>query len=351
MAILVPLFLLLNAVAAQAGADGRDGCAPSALDRLQKDFVEIAGRVKPSVVEIRALKISTKQTAVGPSSSTTHIQETTVLAGVVLRKDGHIVTIAEPVVGAKSIHVRTSSGVEYPATIVGADEETGLAVIKVNAPLEAIALAADEEALVGSLVAAVGNSYGMAGSVSFGTLSGSDRTIESGKKRYAGLLQYTATVNPGDAGGLISNIKGDCIGIIFSSMELRQAGGVPGFGGIGFAVPAGTVRFVADSLISDRKVLRGWLGITMSAIDPNLRAQLNLKNGVGAVVTQIDPGSPAEKAGFKPHDIILEASGRELLDARKLMMDVIRTRKETAMKFRLLRGGTPLDIEALITVR
>lgn len=317
-----------------------------AVARIQKEFTSVVEKIKPSVVEIRSVRRVFKSSQTKGVILQQMVDETIILSGVVVREGGYIVTASEPLQRASKIHVKTSDGKALVAELKGSDTETGLALIKVGVELPMLPCAGEGDVKPGTWIAAIGNSFGMSGSVSFGCISGVDRAVESSGKKYYGLLQFSAPVNPGDAGGILADFKGNAVGIIFSSMEKKSEEG-GGVSGIGFAVPMWSVKFVADRLATDQKVQRGWLGIGAKDVDQDLASQLKIESG--AVVTSVDKGGPAEAAGLKIHDVLLTVGEEKIVNVHRMMQNIVRIQNGVTLKIGVLRGGERKEFE--ITVR
>lgn len=328
---------------------------PPTLSNIEKEIVKAVDKIRPSVVEVKVSRTVVRASQSGGSMSQVVTNEIVVLSGLIIRNDGHIATIEEPLGNnVRSITIVCHDGKEYPAKIVGTDKESGLAVIKAEANLQAVKFAGESDIRSGRWVVAVANSYGLSGSVSMGIVSGLDRTIEINGKSFPGLIQFTAAVSPGDAGGAVSDIDGNAVGVIFSTYSEKKSqekGSPMGVSGIGFAIPSGVVEFVTESIIKTKSVKRGWIGLGCRNVDKDIAAQLKIAPGKGVVVTSIDKDGPAEKAGLKVNDIILSMGGDEIGDAQKLMRKIVWMGSNAKVKLALLRSGTSMEVEVAVSVR
>ncbi|HUU69145.1 MAG TPA: Do family serine endopeptidase [Planctomycetota bacterium] len=241
-------------------------------------------------------------------------------SGVIVRPDGYILTNYHVIKGSEKLKVKTQDGREFSAEVVGIDPPTDLAVIKINAGELPVAELGDSDRIaVGNSVLAIGNPFGLDSTVTQGIISAKGRA-NVGIADYEDFIQTDAAINPGNSGGPLINIGGRVIGI--NTAIFSRSGG---FQGIGFAIPSNMAKRVLDELISQGHVTRGYLGVTIQNITPELAQALNLTVDQGAVVTDVIPGSPAAKAGFQKGDVIVEFDGRKIVDARQLRSTVATT--------------------------
>ncbi len=233
-------------------------------------------------------------------------------SGFAISPDGYFVTNNHVVKDATKVTVQFSNGDEKPATIVGTDEKTDLAVIKVSGLTDQpFVKFADQSPRVGDWVMAVGNPFGLGGTVTAGIVSALNRDI--GGASDDAYMQIDAAVNSGNSGGPDFNLKGEVVGVntaIFSP----NGGSV----GIAFAIPASTVQQITSDLIKNGTVTRGFLGVGIQDVTHDIADSLGLKEAHGAVVTEVTPNSPADKAGLKSGDVITAVDGDEIDDARAL---------------------------------
>ena len=232
-------------------------------------------------------------------------------SGVILSKNGYIVTNYHVVSGATKIIVKTINGKEYKAKLIGTDPKTDLAVIKINAKnLKPITLADSNKLEVGDLVLAIGNPFGLRETVTEGIVSALNRT-SIGLNDYENFIQTDAAINPGNSGGALVDMKGRLVGI--NSAILTKSGGN---NGIGFAIPSNMVKFVVTSLITKGKVVRGYLGVMISNINASKAKLYGIDHGV--LINNVQPHSAASKAGLKPGDIIVAVDGEKVNNAGEL---------------------------------
>lgn len=289
----------------------------------------IAGIVKkagPAVVKVSVEKVSARQYSdpffndpffryfFGGNTPRPDQQrrETGLGSGFIISNDGYILTNEHVVSGADSIKVTIEEGErEYPARLVGADYDLDLAVLKIDAgnDLPYLKMGDSEKIEVGNWVIAIGNPFGFDHTVTVGVISAKGRPVPVEGRYYKNLLQTDAAINPGNSGGPLINLQGEVVGI---NTAVAQAQG------IGFAIPTSTVKEVLDELINKGKVIRPWLGIQMHSLTPELADYFGLNGTDGVVVVGVVPGSPAESAGLRQGDVILEVDRQSVKDADAL---------------------------------
>jgi serine protease Do len=264
-------------------------------------------------------------------------------SGVVVSSDGYILTNNHVVSGADTVKVTLADGRELNAKVIGTDEKTDVAVIKVEAKdLPALTFADSDDVQVGDRVLAVGNPFGLGQTVTTGIVSATGRGVSLGVD-YADFIQTDAAINPGNSGGALTDMQGRLIGI--NTAILSRTGG---FQGIGFAIPADLARSVMDSLVREGKVVRGFLGVTIQDLTPSLAESFKVKANSGAVVSDVSEDSPAAKAGLKSGDIVLQLNGKPIADSRRLRFAVAETRPGTDVDLRVLRDGKEQNIKVKV---
>lgn len=266
-------------------------------------------------------------------------------SGVIVTKDGYILTNNHVVDGADELNVKTADGREFKAKVVGKDPKTDVAVIKVEASdLPAIAIADSEKIEVGDLVLAVGNPFGLGQTVTMGMVSATGRaTRELADLPYQDFIQTDAAINPGNSGGALVDTQGRLVGIN-TAIFTRNGGNM----GIGFAIPANLARDVMGDLISDGKVIRGYLGVFLQEVTPQLAKKFKLDDHKGALVAEVAPKSPAEKAGLESGDIVTQLNGKDVADSRQLRLEVARIRPGETATVRVLREGDAKTIKVKV---
>ncbi len=264
-------------------------------------------------------------------------------SGFIIDESGRVVTNAHVVRDARSITVTTSDGEEYEATLVGLDEKTDLALLEIagEGPFPFVRFADSSEVEVGDKVIAVGNPFGLGGSVTAGIVSAKGREVGAGP--YDDFIQVDAPINRGNSGGPTFNLDGEVIGV--NTLIFSPGGGNVG---IAFAISANLAKEVIADLMDDGKVERGWLGVRIQPVDEDIAAALGLDEPRGALVSSVDEGSPAAAAGLRPGDVILEFDGTEITKLRDLTRAVAKAGPGRNAGMRVLRQGAEIEITALL---
>jgi serine protease Do len=253
---------------------------------------------------------------------------------VIVSEDGYILTSNHVIDGADEIRVELLGGKEYSARMVGTDPATDTAVIKVEATgLPGAVLANSDKLEVGDIALAIGNPFGIGQTVTMGIVSATGRG-ELGIVAYEDFIQTDASINMGNSGGALIDAQGRVIGI--NTAILSRTGGNQG---VGFAIPINMGRLVMERLITDGKVTRGYLGVSLQPLTPELAERLEIENEGGALITEVVEGTPAAEAGMKPGDLVTEFNGRKVADYRQLRLMVSQTKPKTKTSFKVLRDG------------
>jgi len=257
-------------------------------------------------------------------------------SGVIISKDGYILTNNHVIENADTIYIRTYDNKRHEAKIIGSDPKTDIAVIKTDAKnLNPIAIGDSDALRVGEWVIAIGSPLGenLARTVTQGIVSAKGRA-NVGLADYEDFIQTDAAINPGNSGGPLVNIDGELVGI-----NTAIASRTGGFQGIGFAVPSNMARQIMQSLVKSGKVTRGWLGVTIQDVDENIAKGLRLDKADGVLVGTVLENSPAKAAGLKTGDVILEINGKKLRDTVELRNTIARTSPGTTVQLTLWRDG------------
>jgi serine protease Do len=256
-------------------------------------------------------------------------------SGFIMNRDGYILTNNHVVEDADQIKVKLANGKEYEGKVVGRDPKTDLALIKINASsdLQPLTLGNSDDLKVGSWVVAVGSPFGLEQTVTAGIVSAKGRVIGSGP--YDNFIQTDASINPGNSGGPLINMRGEVVGINTAIIASGQ--------GIGFAIPINMAKEIAPQLQNKGHVTRGWLGVSIQEVTPELAKSFGLKEKKGALVAQVVSGSPAEKAGIEQGDVIMEFDGKEVANSKDLPRIVASSPVGKAVTVKLLRNGKVLD--------
>lgn len=259
-------------------------------------------------------------------------------SGFVIDTEGHIATNQHVIDGAEEIVVTLQSGEQLKAVVIGQDERTDLALIKVDASNELTALqfGDSDRARVGEWVLAIGNPFGLGGTATAGIISARGRDIRSGP--YDDYLQIDAPINSGNSGGPVFNTAGEVVGV--NTAIISPNGGSIG---IGFAIPANQAKAILDELREDGAVERGWLGVSILSVDRELAESLGLDDARGARVAYVEQGSPADRAGLLDGDVIMEFDGRAVDSARTLSRLVGGTDADDQVSIEVWRDGETLE--------
>ncbi len=265
-------------------------------------------------------------------------------SGFVISADGYAVTNNHVVQDADEVTVKIQGGTELKAEVIGTDPKTDLALIKIKSdkPFQFVKFA-EAPARVGDIVMAVGNPFGLGGTVTTGIISARGRDIGSGP--YDDFLQIDASINRGNSGGPAFNLQGEVIGV--NTAIFSPSGGSVG---IGFAIPAEITQDVVDSLKNSGSVTRGWLGVQIQPVTDEIAESLGLADAKGAIVSDVTEGSPALAAGFKPGDTILKADSQDISDARDLAKKVARIAPGKSINVDIIRDGKPMTVAVKIGI-
>jgi serine protease Do len=267
-------------------------------------------------------------------------------SGFIIDKAGFIVTNNHVVEDGTKITVKLPDGRSYTAKLIGSDAATDIALLKVNAdkPLPTVEFGDDHQLRVGDWVIAVGNPFGLSNSVTAGIVSSIGRDIGGGP--YNDFIQIDAPINRGNSGGPTFDLRGQVVGM--NSMIFSPSGGSVG---IGFAIPASTIHDVVAQLKEHGRVARGWLGVEIQPMTPEIASAIGSKDEKGALVATVVPGSPAAKAGFEQGDIVTALNGKTVEDSRDLTRRVANIAAGESASFQVDRQGKAMDIKVQIGAR
>jgi len=267
-------------------------------------------------------------------------------SGVIVSSDGYILTNNHVVEGADQIEVTLADGRETKAKLVGRDPDTDLAVLRIQLDkLPVITFGNDASARVGDVVLAIGYPFGVGQTVTQGIISALGRT-QLGINTFENFIQTDAAINPGNSGGALVDANGNLIGIntaIFS----RSGGSL----GIGFAVPVSTARNVMQQLITSGQVVRGWIGVEPQDVTDQLARSLNLPHPEGVVIIGVLRQGPADQAGVKPGDVVLDVAGKPVVNTGQLLNAVAALKPGSQTAIQVLRDGKPQILQVRIGTR
>ncbi len=309
----------------------------SALDRdvkgVNASYSAIVKKVSPCVVTIKSTIVE-KRAAMPNMPNDPFFQrffggnlnhpqkEHGVGSGVIVSKDGYILTNNHVVDDAENVQVELQDGRNFVAKVVGKDPKSDLAVVKIDAhDLPVVTIADSDKAEVGDVVLALGNPFDVGPSVTMGIISATGRTSlgVEGENGYEDFIQTDAAINPGNSGGALIDTEGRLIGI--NTAIFSRSGGNQG---VGFAIPSSLAREVMLSLVDYGKVTRGYLGVGIQSLTPDLAREFKIKGNHGALVGEVMPNSPADKAGLKSGDVIVEFNNKPVIDSPRLRLEVSR---------------------------
>jgi len=354
--LLVAIFILLGFILTLLPTRAVHGAAPP-------DFADLAEKLSPTVVNIYTTQ--TVEVSSSPhqfffpdqmdipepfrrffgipdspeEAPKREMKRTSLGSGVIVTADGYILTNNHVVEDADEINVTLHTFEEYEATIVGRDPKSDVALIKIEpkTDLPYVTFGDSDKLRVGEWVLAIGNPFGLQKTVTAGIVSAKGRSINNDS--YGNFIQTDASINPGNSGGPLFNLKGEMVGVntaIFS----RTGGNI----GIGFAIPGNMAKNVFAQLKEHGKVTRGWLGVMIQQVTPDLAENFGLERPIGALVGQVIPDSPADKAGLKAGDVILEYNGREVSQMSMLPAMVANTSVGEKASLVMVRDGKKQEI-------
>ncbi len=265
--------------------------------------------------------------------------------GMIMDKKGYILTNNHVVAGASEIKVLLANGEHYPAKLIGTDPKTDLAVIKISAdkPLPHVTFGDSDKVEVGQWVVAIGHPRGLDQTVTQGIISAKHRRGIMDPSSYQDYLQTDAAINPGNSGGPLLNLKGEVIGV--NAAIVTQSGG---FEGIGFAIPSNMALHIAKELIAHGKVRRGWLGVSVQDLTPELAEAFHVKENKGALVADVVKNGPAYKAGIRRGDIIVSYGGKAVSDASTLRNLVALTRVGKEVPVEIIRKAKHKTLSVVV---
>ena len=268
-------------------------------------------------------------------------------SGVVVSEEGYILTNYHVVEAADDIEVASNDGRKFSAKVVGADPESDLAVVRVSpeAKLPAITFARPDSLRVGDVVLAIGNPFGVGQTVTSGIVSALGRS-HLGINTFEDFIQTDAAINPGNSGGALVDSNGLLVGI--NSAIYSQNGGSMG---IGFAIPVSLARNVMEQIIKTGMVTRGWIGVEVQEITPELAESFGMPNTDGALIAGVMRGSPADKAGIRPGDVLLAIEGKKITDAQNMLELIAALEPGKPGKISLRRDNREVTLTAVIGKR
>jgi len=354
------MILAINTAPRSTSAASSPQSSPAGHSALPtQSYADVVDRVAPAVVTIHAARrVHAPQMQeffndpmfrqfFGPGGGVTprgnQTQKQMALgSGVIVTADGHIITNHHVVDGAEEISVDLNDRRHFDAKLIGSDSPSDLAVLKIQASnLPVLSLGDSDKVRVGDICLAVGNPLGVGQTVTMGIISAKGRATEQGNRNFEDFLQTDAAINQGNSGGALVNTQGELIGI--NSQILSPSGGSIG---IGFAIPSNMARNVMDQLTKNGRVSRGRLGVNIQEISPELAQSMNLKDSRGVLVSGVEPGMPAEKAGIREGDVITAVNGARVDDSNSLRNRIAAMSPGTDVALTVLRDGHEEQLHA-----
>ena len=324
------------------------------------DFISLAKKLGPSVVNVSTSSVrgSTRneqaprgndpaeefwQRFFGGRAPRGPQRQSGIGSGFIVDSDGTILTNYHVVDGAQKLSVTLSDGKNYDAKVIGRDQKSDIAVIKIDAgrSLPAAPLGDSDRLEVGEWVMAIGNPFGLDHTVTSGIVSAKGRNIGQGP--YDNFIQTDASINPGNSGGPLINLRGEVIGI--NTAIFSQSGGNVG---IGFAIPSNSVKELLPQLRDKGKVVRGFIGASVQKVSPEIAETLNINPARGALVADLVKGGPAERAGVKTGDVIIEFDRRPIKDSADLPQQVARVAPGSAVQIKVIRDGKETSLSLTV---
>jgi S1-C subfamily serine protease len=302
-----------------------------ALTGFETRVTDAVDRVSESLVTINSMRLERRLYGLVPSEGQG--------SGVVLDRKGLIITNNHVIDGASRVHVNLKDGRTLVGEVVGSDEQTDVAVVKVEADdLPAAELGDSESLRVGQFVLAIGNALGLPGgpTVSMGVLSAIGRPLPGADFIFEGLLQTDAAVNPGNSGGPLADLDGRVVGINTAMVPFAQ--------GVGFAIPINTVKRIAAEILEKGRVTRHWIGIAGVDLTPELARRYGMATESGFLVAELVRGSPAHMAGLREGDVIVGAGGSEVKRTRDLLVQISKVPEGETLFLDVDRRGNRLGI-------
>lgn len=349
-----------------ADGSGLDGADIQSLEKTNQAYERIAQAVLPAVVAIQSTQVIKTQTSpfmmdpffrqffgnIFPSIPREQ-KERALGSGTIVSPDGYILTNNHVVEHATSIDVVLHDKRVFKGKVIGADPDTDIAVVKIDAKdLPTAALGDSSQLHVGDIVMAFGNPFAQYFTVTQGIVSALGRASTGPEPLPENFIQTDAAINPGNSGGALVNVRGQVIGV---PTFILSGGGGPGgegsFLGIGFAIPINTAKHVMQDLIKSGKVTRGYLGALVGDLNPGLAKEFNVPDTSGALVQNVEANGPAAKAGIKNGDVIRTFNGEPVEGSSQLTADVMNTNPGATVTLGILRNGQHMDIKVTLGER
>ena len=350
--------------APQVAVKMAQSAAPVTLGDFKNGFASIVDPALPAVVNVSSTKVvkqkqqpnifmepffqqffggQVPQQQQQPQSQ----KEYSLGSGVIVNPDGYILTNNHVVAGASDVQVFTQDRKEYKAKVIGTDSRTDVAVLKIDATgLPTLTLGDASKLKVGDLVFAIGDPFGIGETATMGIVSATGRALGGAIEHYEDFIQTDAAINPGNSGGALIDARGNLIGI--NTAILSGGGEQGGNEGIGFAIPINLAHHIMDQIVEHGKVIRGYLGVTIQEVSPDMAKAFGLNQGGGALIGDVSPNGPAAKAGLQRGDIVLQLNGQPVTGPDDLSLRVSEMAPGTVAQMQVYRDGKTQDVNVTL---
>jgi serine protease Do len=318
------------------------------LTAIDAEYTRLVQSVVPGVVSITSSRTVTQlapltiEDLLMGRQRSQRAKSTSLGSGVIVSKEGHILTNHHVIAGMTEIRVQLTDGRNFPAAFIGSDPATDIAVLRIDAvKIEPLPLGESDDLRVGQQIFAVGNPYGLEESVTRGIISAKGRqTASDSSIEY---IQHDAAVNEGNSGGPLLNVRGEIVGInsaIFSRTGAWQ--------GISFAIPVNSARRVLEAIIKRGRMVRSYLGVVMQEITPALALNFGLADMEGAIITEVSPETPAARSGLRPGDVVRTVNGRRIKGVQQLRQIIAGTDVGQELELGFIRDGSAATTKAKV---
>ena len=330
---------------------------PVSLGNFKNGFASVIGPALPAVVNISSSRLVSRPNNVPgflggplfrqffgnqapqPSRPQTE-REYSLGSGVIINPNGYILTNNHVIAGASEIEVFTQAQKKFKAKLIGSDPRTDIAVLKIDASgLPALTFGDSSKLKVGDLVFAIGDPFGIGETATTGIVSATGRAMGGSIEHYENFIQTDAAINPGNSGGALIDLHGNLVGI--NTAIISRGGG--GNEGVGFAIPANMARNIVQQIVENGKIVRGYLGVTIQAVGPDMAKAFGLPHGGGALIGDVQPNGPAAKDGLQQGDIVVALNGKPVSDADNLSVEISEMTPGTVAHLKIYRNGETME--------
>jgi serine protease Do len=318
------------------------------LTAIDAEYTKLVQSVVPGVVSITSSRTVTQlapltiEDLLKGRQRSQRAKSTSLGSGVIVSKEGHILTNHHVIAGMTEVRVQLTDGRNFPAALIGSDPATDIAVLRIDAAkIEPLPLGDSDDLRVGQQIFAVGNPYGLEESVTRGIISAKGRqTASDSSIEY---IQHDAAVNEGNSGGPLLNVRGEIVGI--NSAIFSRTGG---WQGISFAIPVNSARRVLEAIIKRGRMVRSYLGVVMQEITPALALNFGLADMDGAIIIEVSPETPAARSGLRPGDVVRTVNGRRIKGVQQLRQIIVSTEVGQELELGFIRGETAMTTKARV---